>query len=158
MQRDEDLARCLWPWLSERLVRVGGKAVELERRLDRGEPCAASFERLRERTAAFGWLLGCVAEALGGSPASERREPFGLAWMVEALCEVAREHGRPLRAQRPEPAEPGVTRAQTWAFARALWRLGEECPQRTLRVSTAREGWVIEDGLGGRWTARQVSA
>ncbi|HVS17576.1 MAG TPA: hypothetical protein VMT18_03165 [Planctomycetota bacterium] len=158
MERDEELARCLWPWLSERLARVGDDVLELERRLERGEPCSATFERLRERTEGFGWLLGCVAEALDGAPASQRRAPLGLAWMVEALCEVGRERGRPLLAQRPEPARPGVTRAQTWACARVLWRLGEEFPRRALSVRAQGDGWVIEDGLGGRWTARQVSA
>ena len=158
MESSDELARCLWPWLSERLARVGDEALELERRIERGAPCAEPYERLRERTEAFGWLLGCVAEALGGAPASQRRAPQGLVWMVEALAEVAREQGRGLRAEGPEPSAPGVTRAQTWSCACALWRLSAQLPERALRVRQDGDAWTIEDGLGGRWRANEVGA
>ena len=98
---------------------------------------------MRARTEAFGWLVGCVAEALGGAQASPRRAPAGLAWMVEALDAAARERGLPLRAEAPPPAAPGVTRGQAWECARVLWWLASATRGR-VRVLAHERGWAIE--------------
>ena len=66
--------------------------------------------------------------------------------------------GAGLAVERPAPSAPGVTRAQSWACARTLWRLTEESPARALRVRADGEGWAIEDGDGGRWPARERTA
>jgi hypothetical protein len=143
MERDEELARSLWPWLSERLARVGERVLELERELERGGGAAAALEDVRARTEAFGWLVGCVAEALGGAQPSPRRAPAGLGWMVEALDHAARERGLELRAQAPRAAAPGVTRRQAWECARVLWWLAGATRSR-VRVLAHANGWAIE--------------
>lgn len=158
MESEEELARCLWPWLSERLARVGDDALELERRLERGAPCSAQFELLRGRTESFGWLLGCVAEALGGAPPSPRRDARALGWMVDALCQVAGDRSRALAASCAAPTEPGVTRAQAWQCACTLWSLAGERPERELVVRGVGSSWEIADGRGGRWNGAEERA
>jgi hypothetical protein len=141
---DEGLSAALWPWLGARLEATGASASELEAALARGDGCGARVEGVRERIDALGWVIGCMAEALGGSTPSPRRMPEGLEWMLEALAGAARTRGLRWSVARVEADGPGVTRAQAWRCARALWWLARAHADVAPRVLAVGEGWTLE--------------
>lgn len=141
---DEGLAAALWLWLGARLEATGTIASELERALARGDGCAARLEGVRERIDALGWVIGCMAEALGGATPSPRRMSDGLDWMLEAVRGAALARGLSWDAERVESQGPGLTRVQAWRCARALWWLALAHAGRAPRVLAVGESWAIE--------------
>lgn len=162
---DEDLARTLWPWLAERMAMTRERALELEAALGRGERCGTQVEWIGERTESIGWLVGCIAEALSGATRSPRRMTQGLPWMLEALESAALARGMSWDVEVVPGPSAGLTRAQTWECARALWWLARARPRQGVRVQSVGESWTIEgegeidpvgiaeSGLTGAWSS-----
>ncbi len=86
---------------------------------------ASDLGRTGDEVQRLGWLLAALSSASGAELMQTRRDPRGLAWMVDLVRDAARRSGRPLAPSGRtlpdvQPSSPDGWRVP-WAVGSLLW-------------------------------------